>query len=266
MNSRHPPLSHLSALALLAGLALLVVACSEDGPSPDTSSDVGQDTTPDVVDCGGCPQGKTCCASRWPGDSARCVDTALNPEHCGECGTVCETGACRQSLCAPSPSCTPPGGCEPGFSCSEGGGSSGRCCPEGTSYTVNISSFFGCCPTSDFCGCQQGNCPISAPDHKLDIRLLDEAELLALGERLLSTRLSTWRYEHAPEELRLGFLIDADAPPFAVLPGGEAVDLYGYVSLAVAALKKQQRELDTLRSDLDAIRVRLEKLEVQPSR
>jgi len=258
------------------GLALIVAfvvvglgasACSDSDPSTDVTTDTATDTSEvEVSDCGGCPQGKTCCASRWEGDSDRCVDTALNPEHCGACGETCESGACRASACIASPTCSGTEPCTDDLVCSDGAGQPGRCCPVGTAFTANISSFFGCCPTGDECGCQEGACPISSPERKFDIRLLDDAELAVLGQALLDTRLSTWRYEHDPMALRLGFLIDADAPPYSVAPGGETVDLYGYISLAVAALKSQRLQLTRLKGEVDDLRLRLEKLENRDTR
>lgn len=245
---------------------LLLVACGEDAPSSDASS---TDTTPvdtadataDVApDCGGCASGFTCCASRWEGDRDRCVDLSKNPEHCGRCGETCESGACRANDCVASPSCDQATPCGDGFTCSELA-AQGRCCPDGTEFTANISSFFGCCPTTDACGCLDGACPISRPERKVDIRRVSSAELAELGEALLATRLYTWRYEDAPEALRFGFLIDADAPPFAVLPDGDRVDLYGYISLAVAAMKQQRAEVDGLTARLLALERRLESLE-----
>lgn len=253
---------------LIPIVALLAFACDEDQPSSDTSPtdttpvDTSPgDTTADVSpDCGGCGTGLTCCASRWDGDRDRCVDLTKNPEHCGQCGQACETGACRANACVPSPSCDQATPCGDGFTCSDFGGQ-GRCCPDGTEFTANISSFFGCCPTTDECGCLDGACPISRPEHKVAIREVPADELQRLGEALLATRLYTWRYEDAPEAEKLGFLIDADAPPFAVLPDGERVDLYGYVSLAVAAIKQQRAEVESLRARLETLERRLETLE-----
>lgn len=244
---------------------ILPVACSDSSPSD--VQDTPDSDAPDVSDpCGGCDGGKVCCASRWEGDSARCVDTALNPEHCGTCETRCDSGACSASVCVASASCDDATPCANGFACSAGAPGGGRCCPVGTSFQANPSSFFGCCPEGEQCGCVDGAmCPISLPERKVDIRILGGDEVASLGEALLATRLTTWRYEDDPARTpRLGFLIDVDAPPFAVAPSGESVDLYGYVSLAVAALKRQQVELVRLRGDLDALRARLDRLEAGP--
>jgi len=44
------------------------------------------------------------------------------------------------------------------------------------------------------------------------------------------------------------------------------VDLYGYVSLAVAALKSQRSQLTRQKGEVDDLRSRLEKLEHQDTR
>jgi len=239
-------------------------ACSDSDSPTDTVDTTDTADTADGVDaCGGCPGTKVCCPSRWTGDSARCVDTTLSPEHCGACGRLCDMGACQASACVASPACDTSNPCGDGFSCATNAPGGGRCCPVGTSFEANPASFFGCCPDGDTCGCVDGSmCPISLPERKVDIRLVDPGELAALGDALLATRLATWRYEDDPARTpRLGFLIDADAPPFSVAPSGENVDLYGYVSLAVAALKRQQAEVKTLRGDLEELRARLDALE-----
>lgn len=243
--------AHLIALALFA-------ACSSDSSDPaDTTLDTNTDTA-EVVDCGGCASGFTCCPSRWEGDSPRCVDTGKNPEHCGACGVTCQSGACLANACVESPACEGET-CAEGLACSDMAGQ-GRCCPEGTTLTANISSFFGCCPDTDVCGCKDGACPISRLEHKHDLALVTDDELVRLGDALLATPLYTWRYDDAPGATRFGFLIDESAPDFAVLPDGERVDLYGYTSLAVAALKRQRLELDALRLRLESLERRLDLL------
>lgn len=56
------------------------------------------------------------------------------------------------------------------------------------------------------------------------------------------------------EKLRLGFLIDDDPASPAVRPDGERVDLYGYTSLAIAALQEQQAEIDALKAEVEALK------------
>jgi hypothetical protein len=55
-------------------------------------------------DCGGCPDGKLCCASPFMGDIPRCVDPMLNPEHCGSCDSGCN-GVCQNGQCGTAVLC-----------------------------------------------------------------------------------------------------------------------------------------------------------------
>lgn len=260
-----PVSKHVFWTRALARTAILVLslwagaACSSDDPDTDTTTDTSTDTDTAIVDCGGCSVGLTCCPSRWAGDSPRCVDTTLNPEHCGACSERCDSGACLAKACVASPTCEGET-CGETMACSQMGGQ-GRCCPTGTAYTANISSFFGCCPDTDLCGCQDGECPISRVEHKHDIAEVSDDELFRLGEALLATPLYTWHYEDDPGVTRFGFLIDESAPTFAVLPDGERVDLYGYTSLAVAALKRQKAVIESLETRLDRLERRLEHLD-----
>ncbi|MEZ4437401.1 MAG: hypothetical protein R3F65_33830, partial [bacterium] len=81
---------------------------------------------------------------------------------------------------------------------------------------------------------------------------------------LLDTRLATWRYRQAPEARpSLGFIIDDRVSPEAVTADGERVDLYGYTSLAVAAVQVQAEELAALRAELETLRARLDAAEAQ---
>lgn len=111
---------------------------------------------------------------------------------------------------------------------------------------------------------QTGGCPISLRRYKTDVAYLNAAERETLRQAVLSTRLARWRYKTAEpgSETRLGFLID-DQPGGspAVLPDGQRVDLYGYTSMAVAALQAQQEEIAVLRAEIAALRARVEELE-----
>ena len=121
------------------------------------------------------------------------------------------------------------------------------------------------CTTSD----PATNCPISQARLKHGIDYLDGAEGGAAAAALLDLRLATYRYRDVRDDGRrhLGFVIDdlpAGSP--AVHAGGRHVDLYGYTSMAVAALQTQaehvqrmearmaelEREVEALRQSLRA--------------
>jgi hypothetical protein len=107
---------------------------------------------------------------------------------------------------------------------------------------------------------QAGPCPISERKHKRAVSYLGAKDLEALRRALLDIRLATYKYRHegpdAPD--RLGFVIDDLGESPAVNPDRATVDLYGYASMAVAAVQAQQREIESLRREVAELRRRLE--------
>lgn len=103
-----------------------------------------------------------------------------------------------------------------------------------------------------------GGCPISLRSAKEDISYVDAERLKALHDELLAMRLATWRYKaDSGNATHLGFVID-DAPLSpAVAPNGQQVDLYAYTSMAVAALQVQQKEIEALTLEVEALRAAL---------
>jgi hypothetical protein len=115
---------------------------------------------------------------------------------------------------------------------------------------------------------RSAGCAISRARFKHDIRYLPEGELAHVRDDLMTMRLTTWRYNHegdnGPEHL--GFIIDDNPQSPSVDATGDRVDLYGYTSMAVAALQVQdkeiagqrqqiaelQRAVDTLRAEVRA--------------
>ena len=99
-------------------------------------------------------------------------------------------------------------------------------------------------------------CPISQRQHKKDISYLSETDRQRLNDELMSFRLATYRYKSEPATDRehLGFIIDDVAPSPAVLQTGERVDMYGYQTMAVAALQTQAIEMVKLRRELDELK------------
>lgn len=87
---------------------------------------------------------------------------------------------------------------------------------------------------------------------KRDIAYVGASAEARLHDELMAVRLATYRYRPGvtgEENVHLGFIIEDmpdDSP--AVLPSRERVDVYGYLSMAVAALKVQERELADLRA------------------
>jgi hypothetical protein len=99
-------------------------------------------------------------------------------------------------------------------------------------------------------------CPISRREHKRDINYLGDSDLDRLHAKLLAMRLATYQYKIdgtvAPDHL--GFIIDDVGPSPAVAADGTHVDLYGYTSMAVAAIQAQEREIAALEREVAALR------------
>jgi hypothetical protein len=73
-----------------------------------------------------CPAGTVIC----PSGACLCTTTATDPNNCGACGVVCDTGACQNGQCVP--------GCPAGQLCAVGAGNSsnaiGSCVSACSSY------------------------------------------------------------------------------------------------------------------------------------
>lgn len=65
-------------------------------------------------------------------------------------------------------------------------------------------------------------------------------------------KLATYKYKVGDSSQHLGFIIE-DMPNGspAVLASRQRVDLYGYLSMAVAAIQRQQRQIDLLERRLE---------------
>jgi hypothetical protein len=153
-------------------------------------------------------------------------------------------------------------GCPVGYTCTNTGDERPFCCPPGTE-ALGTFNFTGCCPDTDLCGCQgdldryEQLCPLSRRSAKTAIRYLTPADIEAARNRLLSVQLASYEYRRAPGPRHLGFIIDdldEATARVCVAPDGEHVDLYGYASLAVAAVQAQQREIDELRRQVAKLR------------
>jgi len=103
-------------------------------------------------------------------------------------------------------------------------------------------------------------CPISQRKAKREITYLTPEDTRRLHDDLMRMPLATYRYrsEGPDARRRLGFIIDdlGDdlGPSPAVEPDRSMVDLYGFTSMAVAALQEQGREIDRLRREMRALK------------
>lgn len=95
--------------------------------------------------------------------------------------------------------------------------------------------------------------PTSLAMFKKDIRPVLPVSEEMLAEQVLSIPISTYLYKDGRngEKRNLGFLIDQvgqDSP--AVAGDGAHVDLYGYTTMLLAAVKCQQRQIEQLQKQL----------------
>jgi hypothetical protein len=103
-------------------------------------------------------------------------------------------------------------------------------------------------------------CPISSKNYKDGIAYVDDAQLQQLHDEALGIRLATYTYKPQiadPEPTHLGFIIEDNLQTPAVDTTHNRVDLYGYVSMVVAGMQVQEKEITRLRKDLDAARTDL---------
>jgi hypothetical protein len=98
---------------------------------------------------------------------------------------------------------------------------------------------------------------------KQDIDYVSEQERRAYHEQLVSLPLASWHYRTAPSAApQLGFIIEDIEPSAAV--SGDRVNMYGYLSMAVAAIQVQQDQIEALEHELRALRDRLSAQEGAP--
>jgi hypothetical protein len=84
-----------------------------------------------------------------------------------------------------------------------------------------------------------------------------ESEAERLRRELMEVRLATYRYRSGDDATHLGFIIEdmpTDSP--AVRGSRERVDLYGYLSMVVAALQRQDKEMGALKAEIARLRER----------
>ena len=96
---------------------------------------------------------------------------------------------------------------------------------------------------------------------KKDVAYLSEAQVRSLHDELLSFRLASWQYttRGASAARHLGFIIDDVEPSPSIAENGNAVDLYGYASMAVVAVQTQAREIDELKAAVASLQKQVAK-------
>jgi hypothetical protein len=236
----------------------------------------GQPTCGSQTDGGSADSG-SCCPAGW--DLYACTfpsgaagQACHNPqEGCPSttvCGQGCDavvTGRCGAEAGSPLqwyttcgyPLCPPDGGtedagagCPPiGSTCTQ----AGETC--GTPSVANCGVQLVCASQDPKGGL--GGCPISSKTYKDGIAYVDDAQLKRLHDEALGIRLATYTYKPQvadPGPTHLGFIIEDNLATPAVDRTHNRVDMYGYVSMVVAGMQVQEREIAELRAELAAAR------------
>jgi hypothetical protein len=99
-------------------------------------------------------------------------------------------------------------------------------------------------------------CPKSRAEYKENIRYLGDAERAQFHDQIAQLPLASYRYKSAPEVPQLGFMID-DVEP-SVVVSGDRVNLYAYLSMAVAAIQVQDQRIQELQRQLERLRAHLD--------
>jgi hypothetical protein len=173
--------------------------------------------------------------------------------------------------CGPDPSCTR---CTIGACCGSGCCGAGEWCDTSGTTPVCRCSSNNACPTGEMCAssigglnicgvvcCTGGGCPMSRRMFKRDIQSVDDPALQRIYDELREIQLTTYAYKVDPKEAKrhLGFIIDDTKTQYPINPDGNTVDLYGYMSMAVAAIQVQSREIEALRAEVARLRRRSER-------
>jgi hypothetical protein len=97
-------------------------------------------------------------------------------------------------------------------------------------------------------------CPVSSAKFKDDIEYVGGAGLQELHDETLAIHLATYNYKAQyddPNPKHLGFIIEDNPRSPAVDWSHDRVDIYGYLSMVVATMQVQEKEIAALRRELD---------------
>lgn len=206
---------------------------------------------PVIASCKLCPDGS--CEPI----SAKCVSGQCVTSY-GSCPTTgnlqwymtCGDPICRVDGTGGSssglPPCDPAAGQTLGAPCT----TDGQLCDPGGSCGAKLE-----CTTSD--PTHGGACPISRAKYKTDIEYLSTDERTKLADDVQSIPLVRYKYKDAPERTHLGFIIEDIEPSPSVDSKNDRVDLYGYTSMAVAAIQEQKKAIDDLTRQVAELRAEL---------
>ena len=103
--------------------------------------------------------------------------------------------------------------------------------------------------------CNNGT--VSKRAFKTDIEYVSNEEREDLARATLAIPLATYRYktENQNDKRHLGFIIDDQPTTSPAVAGDQThVDQYGYTSMLLATVQEQQKQIDALRKEVDALK------------
>lgn len=97
----------------------------------------------------------------------------------------------------------------------------------------------------------------SNADYKHNIHYLDDTELASYADQCFEMPLATWNYNDFMADdgrSHLGIITQDVGSGVAVTNDLDSVDLYGYTSIAIAAIQVQQKEIEELKREVKLVR------------
>jgi hypothetical protein len=278
---RHGVLS-LSIFAF-GGLVVGASACSSSSmPTGQDGADANNGDT-GGASCGTttCGQGELCCAGAGPNCTPTCtrvtscpaLGRCVVPSDAGEPAdsgseidaqpaadagsTDAQPGSSSWYLTCGDPVCQAPES-DAGLTDPDGGAcpALGSNCSLGAQCGTRSPAI--ACGANEVCAAKDprsglGGCPISSRQFKDGIDYLDPAQLEQLHDQTLRIRLATYNYKAAyadPKPRRLGFIIEDNPSSPAVDPAHDSIEMYGYLSMVVATMQVQEKEIASLKQQL----------------
>jgi hypothetical protein len=264
---------HRSAIVATVGVLVAAGGMAEGCSSGDipiareNASFMGGEIDAGTGRCGSaaCQAGELCCAGGDPYCSPTCMRATSCPVYGRPCVVDGGTGdggggdpdapparlqwytTCGGPVCQEDASALPPGCPQEGTACS----AKGQTCGDGAQSCGVIMV----CDDHDP---KAGGCPRSSAKFKEGIHYLNDSELVALHDETLDMRLTTYRYQgpwaNGSDAIHLGFIVEDQPQSLSVDRGHDRVDLYGYVSMVVATMQVQDKQIRALREELAATR------------
>ncbi len=104
-----------------------------------------------------------------------------------------------------------------------------------------------------------GSTPVgtsSSIEVKKDVQYLDAAARARIAEETMGIKLATYKYKTDADGARehLGFILEDSPNVPAADMGRKEVDLYAYASMVLATVQQQQREIATLKAEVERLK------------